>query len=138
MPSHSSLRKGAVIRSIVLRSSIGFGLILAGCAFTPGPTESSAYSGGGGSHGPLGFAGNFGTGGGHAGNSGSSNPDANCAAVNQGATRLPPDILIVQDKSGSMDESADGTCKSSCGTKSKWTQVTAALNQGVRKNAQEA
>ena len=120
-----------MIRSIVLRSFFGFGLMLAGCAFTPAPTESSAYSGGGGSHGPLGFAGSFGTGGAHAGNSGSSNPDANCAAINQGATRLPPDILIVQDKSGSMDESADGTCKSSCGSKSKWTQVTAALKQVV-------
>jgi hypothetical protein len=48
-----------------------------------------------------------------------------------GATRLPPDILIVQDKSGSMDDSADGTCTSNCGAKSKWSQVTAALNQVV-------
>ena len=36
-----------------------------------------------------------------------SNPDSNCAAVNQGAAPLPPDILIIQDRSGSMDWNAD-------------------------------
>jgi hypothetical protein len=121
-----------VIRSIVLGSSI-FGLVLVSCAFTPDPAETSALSGGGGvgNRGPLGIGGSFGSGGARAGNTGSSNPDANCAAINQGATRLPPDILIVQDKSGSMDDSADGTCTSNCGTKSKWSQVTAALKQVV-------
>lgn len=107
-----------------------FSILFAGCAFTPDPTQSSALSGAGGNHSPIGLGGNLG-GGGHAGSDGNSNPDANCAAVNQGATRLPPDILIVQDKSGSMDDSADGKCTSNCGTKSKWSQVTAALNQVV-------
>jgi len=51
--------------------------------------------------------------------------------VNQGAVRQPPDILIVQDKSGSMKDSPDGSCSSNCSSKSKWTQVTAALNQVV-------
>lgn len=100
-----------------------------GCAFNPGPTESS--SGAAGSGPPINFGGSFGTGGAHGGSSGTSSLDANCAAVNQGAVRLPPDILIVQDKSGSMKDSADGTCTSNCGTKSKWSQVTAALNQVV-------
>jgi hypothetical protein len=62
---------------------------------------------------------------------GVSNPDSNCAAVNQGAVPLPPDILIVQDRSGSMDWSADGTCMRNCGAASRWNQVTAALNEVV-------
>jgi hypothetical protein len=60
-----------------------------------------------------------------------SNPDSNCAAVNQGAAPLPPDILIVQDRSGSMDWNADATCMRSCGVDSRWNQVTAALSQVV-------
>jgi hypothetical protein len=62
---------------------------------------------------------------------GTSNPDSNCAAVSQGAVPQPPDILIIQDKSGSMNQSADGTCTRNCGPNSKWSQVTAALNQVV-------
>jgi hypothetical protein len=106
--------------------------MLAGCGFTPDPTESANSPGHGGSQSPFGTGGSFGSGGRTGGGgSASSTIDANCAAVNQGATRLPPDILIIQDKSGSMDDSADGTCTSNCGTKSKWSQVTTALNQVV-------
>ena len=57
--------------------------------------------------------------------------DSNCAAVNQGAAPLPPDILIVQDRSGSMEWNADATCMRNCGADSRWNQVTAALNQVV-------
>ena len=60
-----------------------------------------------------------------------SNPDSNCAAVTQGAAPLPPDILIVQDRSGSMDWNADASCMRNCGADSRWNQVTAALNQVV-------
>jgi hypothetical protein len=60
-----------------------------------------------------------------------SNPDSNCAAVNQGAAPLPPDLLIVQDRSGSMDWNADATCMRNCGADSRWTQVTAALSEVV-------
>jgi hypothetical protein len=60
-----------------------------------------------------------------------STPDSNCAAVNQGAAPLPPDILIVQDRSGSMDWNADASCMRNCGANSRWNQVTAALNQVV-------
>ncbi|HXU02310.1 MAG TPA: vWA domain-containing protein [Polyangia bacterium] len=105
-----------------------FALVLGGCGFSPGPTEVSG--GGGSSGGHISLGGSFGTGGARAGSSG-TNPDAGCFAVNQGATRLPPDILIIQDKSGSMDDSADGKCTSNCGSKSKWSQVTTALNQVV-------
>ena len=57
--------------------------------------------------------------------------DSNCAAVNQGAAPLPPDILIVQDRSGSMEWNADASCMRNCGVDSRWNQVTAALSQVV-------
>jgi len=107
---------------------------LFGCTFDPGPPRaggaagaSSSDAGGGGRAGVRGAGGS----GARPGGTGTSGPDANCAAVNQGAMRQPPDILIVQDKSSSMNGSADGSCNSNCAAKSKWSQVTAALNQAV-------
>jgi hypothetical protein len=45
---------------------------------------------------------------------------------------LQPDVLLVLDKSGSMSNEPDGTpCQGGCGAKSKWAQVTAALDQVV-------
>jgi hypothetical protein len=42
------------------------------------------------------------------------------------------DILLVQDKSGSMnDDINDTACTGGCGANSKWAQVTAAINQVV-------
>jgi hypothetical protein len=62
---------------------------------------------------------------------GVSNPDMNCAAVNQGAMPQPPDILILLDRSGSMQWNADASCRQNCGPDSRWLQVTAALNQVI-------
>src|SRR5262249_20809033 len=43
-----------------------------------------------------------------------------------------PDILIVQDRSGSMDnDSTDTSCTGGCGAMSKWAQVFAAVQQVV-------
>ena len=45
---------------------------------------------------------------------------------------IPPDVLVVLDKSGSMDNQADGTsCSGGCGASSKWAQVTNAINKVV-------
>jgi len=45
---------------------------------------------------------------------------------------LPPDILIIQDRSGSMDDnSSDKACNGGCGANSKWAQITAAINNVV-------
>lgn len=61
--------------------------------------------------------------------------DMNCGATTHSAMKLPPDILIVQDKSLSMtNDKDDKQCKGAsgndgnCGADSKWTQVTAALS----------
>jgi hypothetical protein len=69
--------------------------------------------------------------GGDVGLSGSAGMQS-CGQMNVGIMPLPPDILVVQDKSGSMDENDSGaSCKGGCGTKSKWSEVSAALTQVV-------
>src|SRR5262249_44924715 len=53
-------------------------------------------------------------------------PDAmNCGEQNFMLQRLPPDLLIVQDKSGSMMDPP------SSGGASKWTQMIGALNSAL-------
>ena len=52
-----------------------------------------------------------------------------CATTQPQTMNLPPDILIVLDRSGSMKDKIDGTtCNGGCGAESKWTQMTDALN----------
>ena len=87
---------------------------------------------GGGSGGTSGAAGVWGTAGTSASDAatGSSNPDSNCGAASQGAKMVPPDILIVQDKSGSMNQDANGATCTMPGC-SKWAQTTAAINMVV-------
>jgi hypothetical protein len=44
-----------------------------------------------------------------------------------------PDVLILQDKSGSMnDDDADNACTGGCGANSKWAQVTAAMTNVIQ------
>ena len=63
---------------------------------------------------------------------GSSSPstDANCGQQTYGTNRVPPDLLIVLDKSGSMDHDANDKSCSTAGC-SKWSAMTAAINQVV-------
>jgi hypothetical protein len=45
---------------------------------------------------------------------------------------MPTDILLIQDRSGSMDDDATATsCLGGCGANSKWAQVFAAVQQVV-------
>lgn len=69
------------------------------------------------------------------GGGGPSTPttDANCGAQTYGLQRLPPDILIVLDASGSMnDDSSNMECSGGCGANSKWAVMTPALVQVVQ------
>ncbi|HEY4188721.1 MAG TPA: VWA domain-containing protein [Polyangia bacterium] len=64
------------------------------------------------------------------------NTDVYCDAITATPTPLPPDILILLDRSGSMaNDINDKGCGTSgtldCGAASKWTQMTAAINQAV-------
>src|SRR5450432_1266793 len=59
--------------------------------------------------------------------------DANCQNQPFSADALPPDHLIVLDRSGSMNQDASGMmCRgAACAGTSKWDQMTAAINQVV-------
>ena len=75
----------------------------------------------GGSGGDVGDAGGVGAGGG-----------TNCAQQQVPLNTVPPDILLVQDRSGSMaNNSNDQTCPGGCGATSKWAQITTAIESVV-------
>ncbi|HSS38765.1 MAG TPA: vWA domain-containing protein, partial [Polyangia bacterium] len=56
----------------------------------------------------------------------------NCGQASVPIKATPPDVLIIQDKSGSMDEDDNG--RNSGSANSKWTQMKAALKQVVMAN----
>ena len=79
---------------------------------------------------------------------GMSTPDANCGAKSKSATKLPPDVLLVFDRSNSMNNNvktdamctgaADGgfmpgnpPAAAGCGKDSKWAAVTPAITQVI-------
>jgi hypothetical protein len=138
---------------------------LVGCGFAPGlPSESSGSGGstpvgqgGSGTPGSGGAGLRSGSGGsgdtlGSGGGGGDividSGVTTSCGQTNVDVMPEPPDILIVQDKSGSMTEQANGCCcgtngsdmcsanvncngNVACGANSKWSQVTAAIDTVV-------
>ena len=53
----------------------------------------------------------------------------------QAVNKLPPDVLILLDASGSMNNTTDDTaCSGGCGAASKWAQLTPALDALVAEN----
>jgi hypothetical protein len=122
-------RSNAVLSKVALFTVIGCGF--AGCGFAP------ASSGGAGASGPpLGSGASNGTGlvgGGAAQNGHGAVTGMNCREVMQPLAKLPPDILIVLDASGSMNNDiSDTSCgNNGCGATSKWAQMTPAINTVV-------
>jgi hypothetical protein len=111
---------------------------VASCTFSPGPPGSGGSIPGqpgtqdGSSSNPFGANnGSTGTG----GNVGGGGPQAsldgpNCGLTQYGLQNVPPDLLIVQDKSGSMANGEDDkACRAGC--VSKWTSMTDAINMVV-------
>jgi hypothetical protein len=109
----------------------------------PNPGEDAAGNGTGGTGGTSGASGTGGSsGGGSGGRSGGgtggmfSADGPSCGVKTFGLTKIPPDLLIVQDKSGSMDALPDGTtCRratqATCMPMTKWPQITTAITQVV-------
>src|ERR1022692_770282 len=110
-------------------------LPLIGCGFSPGaPGEASGTGGNStvsGTAGTSGISNPLGSGG-DVGITGTAGTTGTCAQAAVTINPLPPDILIVEDRSGSMnDDQTDTTCNGGCGARSKWALVTAAINQVV-------
>lgn len=75
---------------------------------------------------------NVATGGNANSNGGTTSIGTGCAQQQVPINAIPPDILIIQDRSESMtDNSNDQTCRGGCGTTSKWSQVTTAIETVV-------
>jgi hypothetical protein len=100
----------------------------AGCGLAPSTLAGSGGSAAGGQGGRGGGAAT-----GVGGSTGAGGFGAMpCAAIDYVVERLPPEILILLDASGSMNEDARGmTCDQGCGATSKWAETVAAINATV-------
>ncbi len=139
----------------MVRLGIVLGLVLAasaaGCGFSPGPAGQLTGAGGsetgsggagltGSGAGGVGLSSGGGAGGDLSGSGGdvglTGSGGTSCGQTNIDIMPLPPDILIVQDRSLSMtDNTNDMACPGgsasgdgNCGAASKWSQTTSALN----------
>lgn len=140
-----SLTNGSMIRSALLALALG-GAIVVSCTFSPGPAGSTGSSltgvtgtGTGTGTGILtgvstGTGATSGTGAG--GSSVPPPPSAdghNCGLQQYGLVNVPPDLLIILDKSGSMaDDEMDNPCgRNAAMCVSKWTDMTTGLDMVV-------
>jgi hypothetical protein len=114
-----------------------------GCGFAPGqaaPPTGSGSGNGGNTGGGASVGAGAGPGSGSTGvglTSGSGGDvgiggGGNCGQASVPIEATPPDVLIIEDKSGSMDEDDSG--RGSGGANSKWSQVSAALKMVVMAN----
>src|SRR5579872_3620302 len=88
--------------------------------------SSSGIKSGGGTGGAAGATG----GGGADGTGGGAVTDGpTCGVKTFTLNKVPPDLMIVLDKSGSMNQLPDGSPCVTAACASKWTQMTAAINQ---------
>jgi von Willebrand factor type A domain-containing protein len=129
-------------RSFVLIVSfvglIGLGLV-AGCTWAqPKNVALDAAGGGSGTAGGVGGSRSTATGAGGSGivvDAAPATPttDANCGATRNTAMRVPPDLLLVFDRSGSMleDPTTGNDCTPAATCPSKWNQATSAVNTAV-------
>ncbi|HEX3904284.1 MAG TPA: VWA domain-containing protein [Polyangia bacterium] len=115
---------------------------LAGCGFTPGaPGQESGGAGssgnGSGTSGSGGINGSGGSGISLTGSGGDimltgTGGTGTCGTGTVAIMPEPPDVLIVQDKSGSMaDDDSDNGCTGGCGANSKWSQLSMAMTNVV-------
>jgi hypothetical protein len=119
--------------SIIVRfGALCMGLAVVGCGFSP----AKPVSGSAGTSGHVVGAGGIGNfGGSNTGQGGLTGQGGTmgCATFPKSSSKLPPDILIVLDASGSMNEDSTNTScgNNGCGATSKWALMTPAINQVV-------
>ena len=120
--------------SIIVRvGALCAGLAVVGCGFSPGKPLPSGSAGNSGSNpGSAGVTG-IGNFGGTTSGSGGQAGQMGCATFPKSSSKLPPDILIVLDASGSMNEDQTNTScgNQGCGATSKWALMVPAINQVV-------
>jgi len=112
----------------LLASFVSIGLMV-GCTWSPEANINGGGPGGntgGGNHGGPGGTG-------VTVDAGGPTLDSNCGITTLGTMRLPPDLLLVFDKSGSMtqDPATGQNCMPAATCPSKWNQATAAINMAL-------
>ncbi|HEY2899028.1 MAG TPA: vWA domain-containing protein [Polyangia bacterium] len=134
--------KLSIVVIAALCAFVGFGCQLAGTRPSDG-TSSTGGAGGNlensGSGGTVPRTGSGGSATGSAGQSGNNGgrtgqtDGSSCGTQTFGLNKIPPDLLLVFDKSGSMEELPDGSnCRgAACQPMEKWAQMTTAINQVV-------
>ena len=111
------------------RSFPAFLLALAGCG--GGMLGGPPQGGGAGGHETITGTGLI-TGTGGTGAGGSTTIGTNCGAINRSVRRLTPEVLLLLDRSASMNRDAAGIdCGGDCGPISRWAQLTPAIDQLV-------
>jgi hypothetical protein len=114
------------------------------CGSTPAAVGGGSQGGGGvgGSvtiNTGLGANGGSGSGSGGTGTSGASpTADANCGSQTSGTSRVPADVLLVLDRSASMDysTSADSNCRGGAtGCTARWPALTSAVTSTLNATA---
>jgi hypothetical protein len=125
--------------NIVRVGAVCAALVVGACGFSPsgqGNPGSGASSGTG--TGNTTGLGNFGGSSSGQGGLTGQGGGMQCGAYDRPSSKLPPDILIVLDASGSMNEDAmNMSCTGGCGALSKWALLTPALNQVVMETETE-
>lgn len=129
-------RSFAPIVSLMCLIGLGF---VDGCTWAqPKNIALDAAGGSLGSGGGVGGSRSTGTGAGGTGVAVDAAPatptmDANCGATRNTAMRVPPDLLLVFDRSGSMaeDPGTGSNCTPAATCPSKWNQATAAVDTAV-------
>ena len=112
--------------NIVRLGAVCAAVMVGACGFSPSKPPSGSAGSSGGTSSPIGgFGGAGATQAGQAGQGG----NMSCGTVDRQSNKLPPDILIVLDRSGSMQQ--DPATGQNCTTPgcSKWDQTTSAINQ---------
>jgi hypothetical protein len=123
---------------VCLVTLIGFGFV-SGCTWSqPKNIALEASGGGAGTAAGVGGSRSTATGAGGTGvvvDAAPATPtmDANCGATRNTAMRVPPDLLLVFDRSGSMleDPTTGDDCAPAATCPSKWNQATTAVNTAV-------
>jgi hypothetical protein len=138
------LLNGRILKAALAGLLLG-GAVVTSCTFNPGPAGSAQSTGAnpGTATGVTGGLPSGSAGSGLAGGAGANgmtgaaattpSPDgSNCGLQQYGLANVPPDMLIVLDRSGSMNQDAAGKmCDPTTGCMQKWPQMSAGIDQVV-------
>jgi len=123
-------RTNALATTILSLATLGAAMTVGGCTWSPEQNVGGGAGGGGGRRTGGNGVGGTGT---TVDGAGMPTADSNCGVTNHMGNRLPPDLLLVFDRSGSMQEdpATGNNCMPQATCPSKWNQAKAAVTQAV-------